>query len=158
MLDSKKPLIISAIILGAAFLVSLAIIAGPKLKIKAPPASNTQTGNQEKVKQEETSNFPISLSDPSIGQAFVHYFINGKIAALESGNNIIVLDNASLPKFTLSGESRVSKLTPPYGAQSSMAEARNELKAGLNIIISAEYDLRSKAWIVRDVYIPTDKN
>ena len=156
MLDRKKPLIISSVVLGAALLVSLAIIFAPKLNFTF--FKNSDTPKTEQINQDQTAqSFPIALTEPGLGQVFVHYFINGKITALENGN-LIVLENSNLPKFQLSPETRVSKLTPPYGSQSSIIVSKNELKPGLNIIISAEYDVRSKEWIVRDVYIPTDKN
>ena len=161
MLNQKKPLIISAVILGGALIVSLAVIFGPKLKNFSPQGKKIMIGDTtstENIDAGDSQNYPIALNEPGVGQAFIHYFIEGKITAIEGQQDTIVLDNPKLPKFQLGAETRIAKMSPPYGSQNSTIIKQGELKAGLNIIISAEFELRSQQWLVRDVFVPTDKN
>lgn len=155
-------------ILGIIVLGFIAIIALKPLRpssiMPIPPGANKNETASRSLRPDNIKiiELPISLTSPNVGQVLVHYFLTGTIKKLENsteGTQIIVdTKDQSIPKITLTNQTRISKIAPPYSAETSLPLRISDLKAGVNIDISAEYDLREKIWIIRDVFVPTDRN
>lgn len=105
---------------------------------------------------------PIAIDGPNIGGAFVHYFFTGSVKEVKKSaeGSVLVLyvTNDAIPEFPIASDTRVSRISQPYSAETSRPIGLSELKAGLVVDVSAEYDLRSGQWFTRDVFIPTDRN
>ena len=105
---------------------------------------------------------PILLDNPQIGSVFIHYFLNGEIENLVYRGNDILIQlksvGAQIPEIAVTDATRVWKTSPPYTETSSVRLNKKDLKAGQMVDVSAEYDLKTEEWIIRDIFIPTDKN
>lgn len=111
-----------------------------------PPANNTA--------------FPVEPGATNVGQVFLHYFFEGSLKSVykSATSSELVLENPDLPKILVDQAVRISKIKPPYQHTAPILAGQKDLKVGVYVIISAEYDLNSKSWIIRDVFIPIDKN
>jgi hypothetical protein len=118
------------------------------------------------VQKSETSSdvsadFPLSVNSQSVTSAYVHYYLTGTISEVKNdGGYEIILDSSetNLPALIIGERTRISRITPPYSESTSQLMAASDLKEGLVVDISIEYDLRNKNWNILDVFVPTDKN
>jgi hypothetical protein len=129
--------------------------SGSDFPVGSLPADNAIYGKN-------AVDLPLQLSNPSEGSALLHYFINGVVKEIKNtpqGPQIILTSaNTKLPAFIVAKDTRISKISPPYGQQNSVPMSVTDLKSGSTIIISTEYDLAQKVWLLRDVLFPTDRN
>ncbi|TSC61885.1 MAG: hypothetical protein G01um101448_489 [Parcubacteria group bacterium Gr01-1014_48] len=113
-------------------------------------------------KNKVLSDFPIPLDHPNVGSVFVHYFLTGTIDQIKnvSEGTQIVLEGAqkTLPQIIATKESRISRISQPYSDTTLTIIRASDLRKGMQTDISIEYELRSRLWIVRDIFIPTDRN
>lgn len=120
-----------------------------------------ETPSPELLDQSSVKDFkpPLSLDHSQVTSALLHYFLTGTIKSVKG--NQIYLDTKgdnSLPSLIISPETRISKITLPYSASTSVSITVRELRPGQTVDISVEYDLRSKTWLLRDVFLPTERN
>lgn len=125
-----------------------------------------KTANLKPIAQSPTNTsleLPFPLENPHVaGEAFIHYFFTGTLKEIKNtavGKEIILdIQGAPAPQFLVTPETRISRITPPYSEQTSQRIRLEDLKAGHNLNISAEYSLTTKQWFTRDVFLPTDRN
>ncbi len=154
---SKLPL--STKLLGLTLLILLSI-SGYLYWQKLPkPSSNN---SDSKTESSEGLTLPVPLTNKNIQGAYVHYFFTGTIKSLApAGDNTdLVLEGADtdLPTFTITDKTRLHTIKPPYGSENAVNIKTSDLKTGLVVDISAEYDLKNKIWLLRDVFVPEDRN
>lgn len=105
---------------------------------------------------------PIGLDTPGVRAAYARYFLTGKIKEInttDSGREIIFdTTDASLPKIVTDGQTRFWRISAPYSQETMTAAETSDIVSGMIVDISIEYDLAAKTWIVRDVYVPDDRN
>lgn len=104
---------------------------------------------------------PVGLDNPNVGSVRAHYFMAGTIKEVKSlpdGYEIVLANSKYLPKIVVNNGVRVSKITPPYNSAAPVPFPAKDLKPGMVIDISLEYELASEVWIIQDVFVPTDKN
>ncbi len=123
----------------------------------APTGPSGPTGNNGPV-----LGLPVPVDGPNVGSAFVHYFFTGSVKEVKKSGDgsvlVLYTTNDAIPEFPLAADTRIARISQPYSAETSRMVSVNELKTGLVVDVSAEFDLRSGQWLTRDVFIPTDKN
>jgi len=106
--------------------------------------------------------YPLATNDPIVSATLIHYFLTGTIKEVikhSEGSQIILENDDGRASFLIiKNDTRISRISLPYSAQTSVSVKTDALKAGVIVDISAEYDIRAKTWHVRDVFIPTDRN
>lgn len=128
--------------------------------------TNKDTSPEDLVSDEQSlsSNqivLPIPLNNPAVGSALIHYFISGSVqsvGSVDGGHQLVLANSNDLPILLINSDVRISQITPPYGANSSKSITVSSLKQGMNVDISMEYELGTNTWIIRDIFVPTDKN
>lgn len=143
----KKPGLAIFIIL----LIILGIVAGNKYS-KQKGEENVKIGDSM-----TSLELPIALDNPNVGSTLIHYFLRGTIQEVKnisSGSNQLILEDSSLPDLIISSETRISQITMPYDGTEPVTKTITDLKPGLNIDLSIEYDINIKQWFLRDVYLP----
>lgn len=105
---------------------------------------------------------PIAVDNSNITGAYAHYYITGRVREVlktETQSELVLdLDDESLPKLVIDTATRFWTIKLPYSTQNMKAAALSDIAAGKTVDVSIEYDLRAKNWIVRDVYLPEDRN
>jgi len=107
---------------------------------------------------------PIPLSHPRVSSVMIHYFLTGvvqEVRQVQGGSELVLRDTLQgngFPVLLIAPETRVERISPPYGQNTSKITKTSDLKPGLTVDLSIEYDLRAKSWGLRDVFIPTDRN
>ena len=106
-------------------------------------------------------NLPIAPESPNVSNVLIHYFFTGTLKELKKaadGTEIILADaDPNLPDIIVTNTTRVQKISPPYESNATPINV-NTLKPGQRIDISAEFDLKTGAWFVLDVFFATDRN
>ncbi|HEV8601748.1 MAG TPA: hypothetical protein VGQ87_04110 [Patescibacteria group bacterium] len=126
------------------------------------PSNSTSTNNQQTEQRDEKKvNLPIALDNSSVGSAFVHYFLTGKLQQVTSvaeGTKISLENSVGLPDLIITHSTRISRITPPYETSKPIPLSIKDLKPGQTLDLSLEYDLNHQVWFLHDVFLPTDKN
>lgn len=126
--------------------------------------AGTETQKTDASANNSASNplLPLSVDSKAVTGALVHYFVSGKIKEIKEANEgkQLVLDSEekNLPMLVIGDKTRISKITPPYSENTSKFIKIDELKPGMVVDLSIEYDLRSKMWSLQDVFVPADRN
>ncbi len=149
--------------LGKTFLCLLVILGIGVLVVKQKNVSNNTGAPVVQQLNPDSRNIvlPIAIDNPNTGSVLLHYFLSGTLEEVKNTKDgyVISLSGAKdLPLLLLGSNTRISRITPPYGADSSVPLTVENLKKGMAIDISLEYDLRSSLWMIHDVFVPTDKN
>ena len=143
------------LIVGLAAVVIAGLSRVPKDAGPSVPADST--GNNSPI-----LGLPVPIDGPNVGGAFAHYFFTGSVKEVKKSGEgsvlVLYVTNDAIPEFPLGPDTRIARISQPYSAETSRMVSVNELKAGLVVDVSAEYDLRSGQWLTRDVFIPTDRN
>ena len=143
------------LIVGLAAVVIAGLSRVPKEAGPRAPAGPT-------VNNGSALGLPVPVDGPNIGSAFVHYFFTGSVKEVKKSGDgsllVLYVTNDAIPEFPLAPDTRIARISQPYSAETSRMVSVSELKAGLVVDVSAEYDLRSGQWLTRDVFIPTDRN
>lgn len=104
---------------------------------------------------------PVGVNNPNVTGVRVHYFMEGVIKEIKGHPEgfEVTLNNANnLPPIIIKTGVRLSKITPPYNSNVPAPFLFKDLKPGLTIDVSLEYELATQKWIVHDIFVPTDKN
>ena len=152
------------------FLV-LAIVAafhfGYKNKIFSFPAKSEVVGKIADASPSASpaapdASWPIPLNNPSVTAVYAHYYFSGKIKEINKTDkgSEIVLETADekIPHLLVDKETRYSRISLPYSTATMRPIKFGDIVQGMVIDVSVEYDIRGKSWIVRDVYVPDDRN
>lgn len=127
--------------------------------VKKNIKSQIPQSNERQFKKTAAS-FPIELDARGIDQVLLHYFISATLAntiKTPAGLSIKLVEEI-IPSFIIGPDTRISKIIPPYSEKNSIAAGPEILTSNVKVILSAEYDLRTTQWIVRDIFVPTDRN
>lgn len=105
---------------------------------------------------------PAPIDHPNVQAVFLHYLIAGPLKELKDvpqGKQLILEGKEEgLPPFIISPETRIAKISPPYGLKDITPLSIKELIPGVHLSISIEYDPRAKLWFLRDIFVPTNLN
>lgn len=139
----------------------LIVILGIAVWMRNQNVSMETYSNSEIKEEGKNIELPIARDNPNVGSVLLHYFITGVLKEVKTtdGKTVLILKNSSgLPEILLQPQTRISRITPPYESNTPIPLSVKDLRAGMNIDISMEYNVGSKSWATSDVFIATDKN
>lgn len=141
--------------------IAAVVIAG-LLRVPKDDSPSVPAGEQAPAAGAAVSGLPVPIDGANVGGVFAHYFFTGAVKEVrrtaEGSVLVLYVTNDKIPEFPLAADTRIARISQPYSAETSRMVSVAELKAGLVVDVSAEYDLRSGQWFTRDVFIPTDRN
>lgn len=109
----------------------------------------------------ETANYPIALDNKQVTGAYARYFVTGKIKEIkanDTGSELVLEQMDGIPQLIIGQNTRVSRISLPYSAQTTVPIKVGDLAVGMVVDVSMEYDLKNKTWNTWDVYVPADRN
>ncbi len=117
-------------------------------KVKSVPIYSQPPVNQKTV------TLPISPNDPGVETARIVYAFMGKITEIKNSdkNLIIKLDSktSGLPTLTTNPQTLVLNQSKD---QKVVQGTIDDVKVGLNVLVSTSYLLRDKSWTVEAIVI-----
>lgn len=135
----------------AVLVVALAAVLGV-MKYKQPAAVNNEENGGTSA---QSSELPVSLTNPSVTAAFFSYNFYGEIKELKTanGNIELTLSDSALPVFILTEQTKVQTTNK---SQVTGLLDKEDLKVRLGVTVVAYYDAKNKTWVTSEVYVPTD--
>ena len=122
----------------------------------SPPPSSGQAASAS------YPDWPVPPDSSDVTITYIHYFFTGKIAEIEKtgAGGQIRLDTANekIPPIDVSGQTRIFRISLPYTNANMRPITFDTLQVGTVVDVSAEYDIKAKSWIIRDVYVQDDRN
>lgn len=98
-------------------------------------------------------NTPVALNHKGVGTVLLVYNFFGKVTRKDTVgvNTQLTLDisDSSLPNFIATKDTRVSSAEKSILTPSTL----DFVNVGTNVSLSTTYDLKTKTWILRDVFI-----
>ena len=96
---------------------------------------------------------PVALSHKGVGTVLLVYNFFGKVTRKDTVgvNTQLTLDisDSNLPNFIATKDTRVSRAENSILTPSTL----DSVNVGTNVSLSTTYDLKTKTWILRDVFI-----
>ena len=138
---------------------------GPEQSGNPPPAPTpSPTGKEEAppgiTLPVKADNPLVSQSGPSRNPGFWQYFFTGTVAQvlpLADGTRIVLRGaDTTVPDMTVPADVQVQQITNNTGAVQYLPAAA--LTAGQVVDIRMEYQFEGNRWLLREVFVPLERN
>ena len=123
--------------------------------------TNKQDSVVVKALDEKAIILPIAPNNPNVSATKVQYFVYGTIADIKTvsqGSEIFLANSKDIPSLVIKSGVRISKITPPYNLNPAIPLTVKDLKTGMVVDLSLQYDVVSQSWVLLDVFVSTDRN
>jgi guanyl-specific ribonuclease Sa len=127
--------------------------------------ASSAASSTTQVSPQASGGLPVSADDPNVqnvlpnySATLIRYSFTGTIAELTPTKDGIQMNfknqSTVLPVIMITKDTRVSKITG--GKVTAITSA--DLKTGLVVDITMDYEKTQKVWYLRDIFVPTDRN